>query len=230
MASEQLSERLRRDVEAFVPPERLHVLPNGIPLAPCNCRSKRENGTVRVLFLSNMVETKGPLVLLAALSRLKEEFTFRIIFTGDWFPPLTREFFEERVRELGLVNRVDFVGPVTGDRKRELLEWADIMALPTFRDAFPIVLLEAMAAGLAIVSTTEGGIPDMISNNVSGLLVPPRDVEKLTDALGTLMRDPELRIRLGEEARSKVERRFTLQRFELGLSNILTQCLRKPAL
>ena len=98
----------------------------------------------------------------------------------------------------------------------EHLRQADVFVLPCViaadgsRDIIPNALIEAMAMRLPVVSTTVTGVPEIVENGVSGLLVPPADPEALADVLGRLIRDPELRGRLGEHARLRVEERFDI--------------------
>ena len=94
-----------------------------------------------------------------------------------------------------------YLGPVAGGEKGEVLRCADILAFPTYNDAFPLVVLEAMGAGLAVVATPEGAIPDMVRDGDSGILVPHHDPAALADALQRLLDNPELCRRMGRRGR-----------------------------
>ena len=109
------------------------------------------------------------------------------------------------IRERGLVDVAAVVGPVQPDEvSRELLA-ADVFCLPSYREGLPMAILEAMAVGLPVVATAVGGIPDVVRDNESGLLLDAGDVAGLAVALAALARDPELRRRLGETGRGLVE-------------------------
>ena len=96
------------------------------------------------------------------------------------------------------------LGFVPHEEVQRLLARAAVVVLPSHREGLPMVLLEAMAQGRAVVATPVGGIPSLIENDVTGLLVPPGDAKALREAIERLLGDPELRQRLGEAARAKV--------------------------
>ena len=90
-----------------------------------------------------------------------------------------------------------------------LLETLDVVALPSWTEGLPLVLLEAMARGRPVVATPVGGTPELVTDGETGLLVPPRDPEALAEALRRVLDDPELARRLGEAGRARVAERFT---------------------
>ena len=92
---------------------------------------------------------------------------------------------------------------------RALLPMADLVVPPSFHEAFPRVLLEAMAAGRAVVATRVGGVPEAVEDGVTGLMVPPGDVSALADAMASLLRDPGRRRAMEAAARLRVQQ-FTL--------------------
>ncbi|MEK7165035.1 MAG: glycosyltransferase family 4 protein [Patescibacteria group bacterium] len=91
-------------------------------------------------------------------------------------------------------------------RGNDLAQGADIFVIPSVKEGMPYVLLEAMAAGLPIVATNVGGIPEIIKDGQTGLLVPPKNPEKLAAAIGRLIDDPGLRNKLATNARKKVKK------------------------
>ena len=129
---------------------------------------------------------------------------------GAWVPPLTKEFMSARVRELGLADHVSLSGPLYGEAKLAAFREADIFVLPTYyREAFPLVLLEAMAFALPVVSTLEAGIPDIVVDGETGLLVPPRDASALARAVECLISDRKACRRLGQNGRQRFEALYT---------------------
>ena len=98
-----------------------------------------------------------------------------------------------------------------------------MLVLPTRNDSFPLVILEAMAAGLAVVSTREGGIPDEVDDGVTGILCDKGDPSGLADAIGRLLDRPDVCRAMGEAGRSRYERMFTNKAFEQRFVDILKQ-------
>jgi glycosyltransferase involved in cell wall biosynthesis len=103
-----------------------------------------------------------------------------------------------------LKDRVELRGWVTGEAKMESFEGCSILVLPSYSEGLPNVLLEAMAAGLAVIATTVGGIPELITHGVNGILIEPRNSIALAKALKELINQPELVRRMGEVNREKV--------------------------
>jgi glycosyltransferase involved in cell wall biosynthesis len=103
-------------------------------------------------------------------------------------------------------------GELLGERDdvAEQLARADVFVLSSRSEGLPMAILEAMAAGLPVVATAVGGIPELVADGETGLLVPPGDADALAEALRRLVADPELRRRLGDAARTRVEERFSL--------------------
>jgi glycosyltransferase involved in cell wall biosynthesis len=183
---------------------------------------------MRLLFLSNMVREKGPLVLLEALSVVKARgLAFEAVFAGSRFDDGCVDELEAGVRRFGLSDQVRYVGPVYGDAKDALFREHDIFVFPTYypNEAFPLVLLEAMQRGLPVVSTFEGAIPEIVTDGKTGFLVPQRDVGALADRLETLIGDPRRCREMGNAGRARYLEEYTLDRFEENLARVLGYCL-----
>jgi glycosyltransferase involved in cell wall biosynthesis len=221
--------RLASDVAQFVRMERVRYLPNGIedPYPKTQSHGSVKSSGPVILFLSNLIESKGPFVLLDALAILKARgHSFQAIFAGSpW--DVSAQSLGERVRSLDLCAEVRYAGPVYGDEKVRLFLAADILAFPTFYplEGFPAVLLEAMAFGLAIVATNEASIPDILIDERTGLLVPKRQAPALAAALERFLVDPEFRNHMGRAARDDFLAKFQLSRFEDQLVRILQEAI-----
>ena len=111
--------------------------------------------------------------------------------------------------ENGMLDRTIFLGSVANSEMPDLYRAADLSVLPSLAEATSIAGLEAMATGLPLVGTDVGGIPTIIEDKATGLIVPPRDPDAMANALGQLISDADLRRRMGAAARAKVEREFT---------------------
>lgn len=224
-----LSSHLYPDVAEFVPLSRIHICPNGIDEIFTNYKPRisSENSKVNILFLSNLIESKGVFVLLDACSILQDKgIDFECNFVGAEGDICESEF-NLKVNQKNLTEKVHYHGKKFCREKYQMFEDADIFALPTFFECFGLVNLEAMQSYLPIVSTIEGGIPDIIEDGITGFLVPPKNAEAFADKLEVLIKNPELRIQMGKAGRLKYEKEFMLNKFESNLKNILQQISEK---
>ncbi|MEQ1549762.1 glycosyltransferase family 4 protein [Sphingorhabdus sp.] len=229
-ASILLSDRLKSDAESWVQSETIWFLPNFGPNV-AQIEAVSEDGVPHIIFLSNLVESKGPLELLEALQLLKSRgVKFKATFAGNPHPPITYEGFLANIKAKGLSDVVSFGGPVYGEEKDKLLRSADALALPTRypNEAFPLVVLEAMAYGLAVVATPEGAIPDMVEHGANGFLVESRDVSGLADSLQQLICNPTLRTKMGAEGQKKIVERFSRDVFNKRMGEIWAELISSP--
>jgi glycosyltransferase involved in cell wall biosynthesis len=192
------SESLRRLVSAACPEARTTVIPNGIdPAAFRPDRRKRR----RILVATRMLERKGAQHVMTALGGASLGYELHLVGDGPYLPVL-----RELARDLG-VNAV-FHGWLSNrsPEYRDLFETSAIFALPSEAESFGVVLLEAMAAGMAIVTSAGTGCAEVVGD--AGLLVPPRDPAAVRDALSVLAADPARCDTLGRAARRRLEERF----------------------
>lgn len=202
-----LSPSLARAVRDIAPRARVLVVPNGVRVP--GELPDRPDRPPTALFLGLLIERKDPLGLVRAWARAQRPLGARLLIAGDG--PL-RSALQELVARLRLEGSVELLGWVAPERAAELLAGADLLALPSTFEGQPLALIEGMARGAAIVSTHAGGIPDLIEDGVSGLLVPPHDEAALSLALSALLGDPALRRRLGSAAYARARRDFNLER------------------
>jgi glycosyltransferase involved in cell wall biosynthesis len=221
-----LSRTLLSDIASIDSVNNCFVLPNGIPDMGQEGGRVGRNGAPVILYFSNMARAKGPLVLIESLNRLRMEgVAFEAVFAGNWESEGFRDSFFETVRQNGLEDVIEYVGPKYGDDKWKLFGQSDVFVLPSFMEAFPLVVLEAMASSLPVVATNVGAIPDMIEEGVNGYLVEPRDPEALTARLSRLLRDCELRSSLGEMGRKRFLSYYTVASFENNLESVFCRVL-----
>lgn len=225
-----LSKYLYFDVQKYVPVDRVHYCPNGIPDLDIGTRKLNNEGSgavTEILFLSHLIESKGVFILADALKIVREKgYTFHCTMIGGE-GDVTDEQMRNKIEESGLTSYVDVVGKKYGEEKHDAFKRTDIFVHPTYNDCLPLVLLEAMQYSLPIVSTHEGAIPDVVEDDVSGYLVPQRDAIALADKLETLIQDPDLRQKMGSAGRARYVAQFTLERFERKMVEILTQVAEK---
>jgi glycosyltransferase involved in cell wall biosynthesis len=163
-------------------------------------------GPVKLLFVGAYGRRKGIYELVAALGIVRQDgHDVRARIVGPPEFPDEVDRLAEAIRELGLEGAVALTGPLAADDVAGELLAADVFCLPSHREGLPMAILEAMAVGLPVVVTSVGGIPDLVRDGDSGLVVPPGDVQSLADAVRTLAADPGLRRRLGARAFAVVD-------------------------
>lgn len=168
-------------------------------VARAEASGERKEGPVRFLFLGELGHRKGIFDILKGIADAGlTGFHLTVGGNGE-----TERFCSE-VERLGLSDRVEFVGWVTGDRKDELLRECDVLMLPSFNEGLPISILEAMANGKAVITTPVGGIPEVIENDVNGLMVSPGDSAAIGAAMQRYIADPALARRHGEASAERV--------------------------
>jgi glycosyltransferase involved in cell wall biosynthesis len=182
---------------------RIEVVYNGVDL-PANGGFRR-NAPARIGEIARLCDVKGQRELLQAVARLPEA---QLVLAGRDLEQAGafQEALERESERLGIRERVEFG---FHDDVPALLESLDVVALPSWTEGLPIVLLEAMAHARPVVATPVGGTPELVTDGETGLLVPTRDPEALAAALRRLLDDPELARRLGEAGRARVADRFT---------------------
>jgi glycosyltransferase involved in cell wall biosynthesis len=195
---------------------RLRVVHNGIEAARFVDEAERRVGDfTTVVYLGRLNRWKGYEDFVEAASTVaRSQPRARFVLAGD--PPAGEEWrtadLRTRIEKAGLNSTVEVRGFV--EDTRSFLRDADVVVIPSREpDPLPIVALEAMAAGCAVVATNEGGLPEMIRDEESGLLVAARDVPAIASAINRLVADPRLRARLGSAARERARADFGAERF-----------------
>ena len=188
------------DFTRFPPPHEMSPRP---PCAP-----------VRILSVGRAVAKKGYDDLLDALARLPRDLDWRFVHIGGG---ALLDELRDRAHTLGIAERIDWRGPQSQDTVLAALRDADLFALASKtatdgdRDGLPNVLMEAQSQALAVVATKTAGIPELIHDGETGLLVPPADPAVLADAMLRLIRDPVLRRSLGQAGARRVRTDFSLE-------------------
>jgi len=222
-----LSSKLYADIQKYVSKEQVYYCPNGIPDIEVKQHKKEETTVVKLLFLSNLLVSKGVFILLEVCRILKSRnLNFECVFVGG-VGDISELQFQSKLKELDLKDCVKYVGKKIGKEKEDAFTNADIFVLPTLNDCFPLVLIEAMQYSLPVVSTFEGGIPNIVINNTTGYLVPKKNTKDMVEKLEQLIKQPELRKRLGVAGRERYESEFTLNDFEQKANIILQEVIKK---
>lgn len=208
------------------------VIHCGVDVHSYACRLRERTGIpLQVVAVGRLVPKKGFADLLAALGLLaRRGVPWRAEIVGEG--PLLGDL-QRQAAEAGLGN-LTFKGPLQQAQVRALLLRADVCVLPCVVapdgdvDGIPVSLMEAMASGCPVVATRVSGIPELIEDGVSGLLVPPGNPPALADALQRLVEEPELAARLSAAGREKVEHEFDLARAGKQLRRFFSQLPQAP--
>jgi len=214
-----LTPSLMDQFEGLIDPARVYVLENAVANQDNGVPSVGGDGhhSLKALYLGNVIPEKGCFDLLDALEHLGEAARdIQVRFVGEMGSSIEAALKSRGAALRGYGVSIDLPGPCPSDEKDRHYKWADVFVLPT-RYAFegqPLVLLEALAAGLPIVATRHAGIPDTVSDGINSLLVEPGDPRGLASALLTLRKDARLRRQLGRNARKRYEMRYQPERFQ----------------
>jgi glycosyltransferase involved in cell wall biosynthesis len=187
------------------------------PLAkgPKRAEAGGRDSLCRLLVVGRLESEKGHSLLLDAVAELRDrDVSVALELVGDGS---ARGRLEARARALGIDRQVVFAGKDGGDGLRARYARADLFCLPSLGEGVPVVLMEAMAAGLAVVATAVGGVPELVEDGVSGTLVAPGDPAALADAIAALAADVERRRGMGEAGRARVLAEFGVERAALLL-------------
>ncbi|HEX4837613.1 MAG TPA: glycosyltransferase family 4 protein [Solirubrobacteraceae bacterium] len=207
---------------------KLHVVHCGIPLAQfTRAQDEEPSGDPTIVCLGRLVPEKGQGVLLQSVAMLAERgLTVNVTLAGEG---PARAMLELLALELGLASRTSFPGAIGQDDIHALYASASIFCLPSFAEGVPGVLMEAMAMELPVVSTRITGVPELVQDGHTGLLVAPGRVDELADALERLLTDPSLRRELGARGRELVIEQFNTDRSAEQLAELFTRVLHTGA-
>lgn len=188
--------------------ERIRVVPHGLA-DHAGAGASEGDGRVRLLFVGRLEHRKGIDTLLDALPVLVEREDVVIDIAGGPSDVDPVPAFRARHAGQPWLDRVRFHGGVDDATKWRLIAAADIAVIPSRYESFGLVAVEAMMFGKPVISTTAGGIPEVVEHGVTGLLVPPGDAQALADAMRGLIDDADLRARMGEAGRALYLAKFT---------------------
>jgi glycosyltransferase involved in cell wall biosynthesis len=177
------------------------VIPNSVDTSIAEAMDRSTEGHQMdgrtILFLGWVGARKGVLDALRAVPLVRQQVPgVRFVFAGA-LDPESQQTVRQACEAARMEGNVSFPGLVTGGAKLALLAEADVFILPSHHENLPVAILEAMAMGLPVVATPVGGVPELIEDGCGGFLIRPGDYEALADRILDLLRDPELRHRMG---------------------------------
>lgn len=207
----------------FVSPEhwsKLHIIHCGVE--PDLFKPVQHEGQGnRLLYVGRLAAMKGLPVLFEAMNKLKDQLPdLKLTVVGDGSE---RSEIEKMAEALGVRDRIDFVGYKSQTEVREYLQASDIFVLPSFAEGVPVVLMEAMAAGLPVLTTRIAGVPELVVHKESGWLVPPGDAAALVNGISMLVNGCTLRNQFGQAGHENVVAEFNVIFESKKLADIFQQ-------
>lgn len=197
---------------------KVTVIYNGIPDAPYRQQPMRHSSPLTLGLVCRLDPLKGVDYLLQSFARLTQNYDLRLQIVGDGSE---RTALVALSADLAISERVIFHGHLQGAAMTQAMDSMDIFVFPSLWEGLPYAILEAMRAGLPIVSTNVGGIPEAIGDRSEGLLVPPRSVQGLHDAIEEFIVDKALASRLGQNARSRYEAAFSRSKMQEDFATVV---------
>ena len=195
---------------------RINVIRCGIDLDKFDPQRKlKTGGRIRMLTVARLVEKKGIEYLLKAIPKvIKEVLDCELTIVGSG--PLN-DSLHQLVRDLDVGGCVQFRGDVSDSELMRCYEDTDLIILPCIviesgdRDGIPVAMMEAMAMGLPVISTNVSGIPELVEDGVSGMLVPPKDEKAISEALIKLLNNENLRVQMGKAGRQIILEKYNVE-------------------
>ena len=220
-----ISKQMQKEfAELGIPSNKIKYLPNSVDTEIFHPIEKKDNNLI--LFVGRMTFGKGIHVLLEALGYLSKKVHLVIIGPSDWdveyFMEMLRRIDNENKRGLHKITYLGAQEPIN------IIKWyqqASIFVLPSFREAFPVVNLEALACETPVIATNIGGIPEVIQHGKNGILIPPNNAIKLAEAIQYLLDNKDVRAKFGREGRKSVVEIFSYSVITKKLHRIYEEML-----
>lgn len=183
--------------------EKITVLPDAISIPPY---TEKKHGSHKILFLGRICKAKGIGELLAVMPKLKEKYPDVQLYLGGIFEDKELEQQAHALKE-----QVTCLSWITGEEKERYLRECDIFVLPSYFEGQSVAILEAMANCCAVVASRTGGIPQMIIDGETGILIEPQSESSLRQGMEKVLSDDDLAFSLGEKARKKAAAEFSIE-------------------
>ena len=202
---------------------------NGIPHNSKTFVANRSTSTIQILFFSNLLYSKGILDYLDAIKFLdKTNFSANIKCTiaGEEAEINAKEL-NRQIKDRGLEGLVSYIGPKYNKEKDDLFLQSNILVFPSHNDIWGLVLLEAMQAGLPVVATDVGAIPEIVEDGITGYVVNRNEPYQIKEKLEVLIKDPILRKQMGIAGRRKFLNNYTLEKFNSNMNKVFEDIMRQ---
>lgn len=205
-------------LSSLIPNIMIHYIPNAIDVKPYRRIPRpRENinEVVNILYLGHITKEKGIFDLVHAVAKINNNYNgvlFSVNIVGESLYKEELDSVKELIKSNDLQGSIKVFEPEYGAKKIDRFASTDIYVLPTYHEGMPMSIIEAMAAGLPIVASNVGGIPDLVDDQETGLLINPGDVHALSTALFELLGSHEKRLAMGAVGRKKAIEKYNIQR------------------
>lgn len=215
-----VSNESARQLREITPNAKISIIPNAIDVTDFDFKTeKKSENFVRLLFVGAIGKLKGERDLIKALAMLRDKnLNLKVSFLG-----YGAESLKSYCDELKITDFIEFLGAVSLEERLGFFEKADVFVLPTYAEAMPMSVIEAMAAGLPVISTNVGGIPELIEDGENGFLFECGDVSALAEKILLLAEDKNLRQKVGKKAREKARKQFDLDQYTEKLRDFLSE-------
>ena len=204
----------------------------GIDVEKFEFSERRKTGTIKILSVGRLVEKKGHEYAIKALAKVVNKNGKNIIYRIVGDGPL-KDKLMSLAEELRIEDCVEFMGNVEDEELLKLYKESHIFILPSVtasdgdQEGIPVVLMEAQAMGLPVISTYHSGIPEVVIDGKSGFLVPEKDVDALAEKMEFLVEHPELWSEMGWYGREFVEKHYDIRKLNKRLVEIYLNLIRK---
>jgi colanic acid/amylovoran biosynthesis glycosyltransferase len=219
-----------------LPPDKVTTIPCSINPEQFPTRRTPSDGPLRLVSVGRLIEAKGHEYLVRACGQLQDlQVNFRCTIIGAGTPDAEKNL-DDLVHRLRLEDKVQLCGARTSQEILSTFAASDIFVLACViandntRDATPVVLVEAAATGLPLISSSIGGVSEIVVDGVTGILTPERDVAALTQAILQLAHNPQLRVQMGKQGRALVEAHFDSRKNALKIMAIFCAAVSPPNL
>jgi glycosyltransferase involved in cell wall biosynthesis len=190
-----------------VPESRITILINGVPGPATRLEPRTSEGPVHILFLGNLLERKGVTDLLNSLARPElAGLNWKATFAGGG----DIEKYRSAIAARGLLDRVSFPGWQNQEQADALISGADVLALPSYDEGLPLVILEALGRTTTVLCTPVGEIPFELTDGENAVFVTPGDVPGIAAALADLINNPDKRAEIALAGRARYEERYAM--------------------
>ncbi len=219
-----LSEKVQYDID-WLPIKGIHIVPNAIDINQkfINRVVQSSNPSLKVLYFSNLIKTKGIFDFINAVLMLFEKhYEFDVLIAGQEY-----DVSYEEIRSITYLHKKHFklLGPLYGNRKLNIFHEADILIFPTLLDTYPLILIEALAFGLTVITTNEGATTDIIKDGENGYIVKKNDPAHIAGKLVLLIDNPNFLKQYSMNNIKRYNDYYTFDNFQNKLSLVLKYIL-----
>jgi glycosyltransferase involved in cell wall biosynthesis len=217
-----LSNKMSSELEDQLNLHRITIIPNAVDTRDYRSIERTPFGEkiTRVIYMGRIVREKGLFEAVDAIGALWQQREFsgiELLIAGSGAADSELAHY---IRKRGLEKRIKLVGPVFGLEKIKFLKHGDVFLFPSYHEDLPYAILESMAAGSPVLATRVGGIPDVLTDGIHGVLVDPKNVDQIVDALRTMNQNCGLRMAMSRNCVINIEERYSLEGLARNLDTL----------